>query len=90
MKRILLPLLAALALPTAVNADEFEDNWFNETELKIQLGETHSIDPAELTTELVDQAKSGACEAYVEFKYFPSKEIESDCKRIFKAYIYRG
>ena len=27
MKRFLLPLIAALALPTAVNADEFEDNW---------------------------------------------------------------
>tara|TARA_B100001093_G_scaffold492764_1_gene534211 strand:+ start:340 stop:1191 length:852 start_codon:yes stop_codon:yes gene_type:complete len=91
IKHLLLPLLAALVLPTAVNADEFEDNWFNEAELKIQLGKTHSIDPTELTTELVDQAKSGACEAYVEFKYFPSKEIESDCKRIFKTWnsIYK-
>ena len=29
MKRLLLPLLAALALPTAVNANEQVDNWFN-------------------------------------------------------------
>ena len=40
--------LTSCFLPTAVNADEFEDNWFNETELKIQLGETHSIDHTDI------------------------------------------
>ena len=29
MRRLLIPLLAALALPTAVNSDTYE-NWFND------------------------------------------------------------
>ena len=30
MKRLLLPLLAALALPTAVNADTLRDNYYKQ------------------------------------------------------------
>ena len=83
MRRYLLaPLIFTLLSP--VQADEFTDNWFNNNVLRKQLSKTHNISPDSINDENIDQARSGACEAYVEYNQLPSKKIKASCIKIYK------
>ena len=67
MKRLLLPLLAALILPTAVNAEGYKDMLTRPTRKEINTYKMHNklLDMTENTAEFVDKKNfKEACRIY--------------------------
>ena len=92
MKRLLLPLLAALALPAAVNADEQVDNWFNNEYCRKDFEKSLKIPASEITDQNIDEGRIGSCMVFVE-EDFPDyalgdnkQIIKNSCKDLYKKY----
>ena len=92
MKRLLLPLLAALALPTTVNANEAVDNWFDNEWWRRDFEKSLKIPASEITDQNIDEGRIGSCSVFIE-NNFPEilvgdkkMIIRESCKDLYRKY----
>mgnify|MGYP001158664968 CR=1 FL=1 len=92
MRKIFIPLLAALALPTAVNADDQLNNWFNNEYWRKDFEKNLKIPASEITDQNIDEGRIGSCIVFIE-EDFPDyalgdkkQIIRNSCKALFKKY----